>query len=156
MSMNTANSEIIKLHTSKANSLGGRMGTVDSSDGFLHFKLSDFNEPHGKRTGTNPEELFACGYAGCFGNAVDLAARQVGISLPQVAVTAKVDLNKTDTDYYFLTIELDVGLAGVEQKLAEKVVITAHQICPYSLATRSNIDVKLRVNGQSLNIPRAA
>lgn len=150
-------SEITKLHTSKASSLGGRSGTVDSYDGFLRFKLANFNEPSDHRTGTNPEELFACGYAGCFGNAVDLAARQAGIrpSGP-IAVTATVDLNKTETDYYFLTIALDVGVPGVEQKLAENIVTIAHQICPYSLATQRNIDVQLRVNNQPITVPVAA
>lgn len=150
-------SEITKLHTSKANSLGGRAGTVDSADGYLHFKLANFNEPHNQRTGTNPEELFACGYAGCFGNAVDLAARQAGVrpSGP-IAVTATVDLNKTESDYYFLTIALDVGVPGLDQATAERIVIIAHQICPYSLATRSNIDVQIRVNNQPISVPHAA
>ena len=131
------------LYTAKTHTTGGREnGAARSSDGRLDIRLST---PGTGRIGTNPEQLFAAGWSACFESAIGLAARQRKITLPaDVAVDAEVDLNLADGGY-FLGIRLNVSLPGVERDVARALVDEAHQICPYSKATRGNVDVAINL-----------
>src|SRR5690606_14681855 len=125
-------------HTSS----GGRDGAAQSSDGRLNIKLSS---PGSAGTGTNPEQLFAAGWSACFIGAIGLAAGKLGIKLPaDLAVDAEVDLCNAD-GAYFLQARLNVHLPGVDQDTARTLVDSAHQTCPYSKATRGNIDVDINL-----------
>lgn len=130
------------LYTAKAHTIGGRDGASRSDDGRLDVKLS---VPGSSGTGTNPEQLFAAGWSACFIGAIRLAAGRKKIALPSgLAVDAEVDLCSSEGDY-FLAARLDVSLPGLEQQVAKDLVEAAHQTCPYSKATRSNINVTLNV-----------
>nr|WP_310524430.1 organic hydroperoxide resistance protein [Polymorphobacter sp.] len=127
------------LYTAKTHTIGGREhGTARSSDGHLEIKLTS---PGASGAGTNPEQLFAAGWSACFEGAMGLAARKLKIALPDdLAIDAEVDLN-LDEGAYFLRARLNVSLPGVDRESAQAVVDLAHQTCPYSKATRGNIDV---------------
>jgi Ohr subfamily peroxiredoxin len=130
------------LYTAKTHTTGGRDGASQSSDGRLDVKLST---PGTAGKGTNPEQLFAAGWSACFEGAMARAAQQLKIALPaDVAIDAEVDLN-IDDGGFFLRARLNVSVPGVEREVAQRVVDAAHQICPYSKATRGNIDVVLNV-----------
>jgi lipoyl-dependent peroxiredoxin len=131
------------VYTAKTHTTGGREnGASRSSDGRLDIKLST---PGSARIGTNPEQLFAAGWSACFESAIGLAARKRKITLPaDVAIEAEVDLNQADGGY-FLRARLTVSLPGVERDIALALVDEAHQICPYSKATRGNIDVVINL-----------
>ena len=137
-------SQIAKvLYTAKTHTTGGREnGASRSSDGRLDVRLST---PGSARIGTNPEQLFAAGWSACFESAIALAARKRKIALPADAVIdAEVDLNLADGGY-FLSARLNVSLPGVEREAAHALVDEAHQICPYSKATRGNIDITINL-----------
>jgi osmotically inducible protein OsmC len=128
------------VYTAKTRTTGGREN--GASDGHLDIKLST---PGSARIGTNPEQLFAAGWSACFESAVGLAARKMKIILPaDPAIDAEVDLNLADGGY-FLRARLNVSLPGVEPEVARALVDEAHQICPYSKATRGNIDVAINL-----------
>ena len=131
------------LHTAKARTTGGREhGVARSSDGRLDVRLST---PGSTRIGTNPEQLFAAGWSACFESAIILAARKRNVALPaEVTIDAEVDLNLSD-DGYSLSARLNVSLPGVERALAQALVDEAHAACPYSKATRGNIDVVIKL-----------
>ena len=130
------------LYTGKTHTTGGRDGASRSSDGRLDVKLSS---PGTSGAGTNPEQLFAAGWSACFEGAMGLAARKRKITLPaDLAIDAEVDLNKTGDDY-FLSARLNVSLPGVDRETARALVDAAHQTCPYSKATRGNIDVAINL-----------
>lgn len=130
------------LYTAKAHTTGGRDGASRSSDGRLDVKLSS---PGGPGAGTNPEQLFAAGWSACFIGAMGLAARQLKASLPaETAVDAEVDLGMTGGGY-LLRARLNVNLPGLDREVAQNIVDAAHQTCPYSKATRGNIDVEINV-----------
>ncbi len=131
------------VYTAKTHTTGGRdNGASRSSDGHLDVRLS---APGSARIGTNPEQLFAAGWSACFESAIALVARQKKITLPgEVVIDAEVDLNLADGGY-FLSARLNVSLPGVERGVAEGLVDEAHQICPYSKATRGNIDVEIKL-----------
>ena len=131
------------VYTAKTHTTGGReTGASRSSDGHLDVKLSI---PGSARIGTNPEQLFAAGWSACFESAIGLVARKRKITLPaDVAIDAEVDLNLADGGY-FLGARLNVSLPGVERAIAQALVDEAHQICPYSKATRGNIDVTINL-----------
>ncbi|APO66528.1 organic hydroperoxide resistance peroxiredoxin OsmC-like protein [Rhizobium gallicum] len=131
-----------RLYTAKVRTTGGRDGASRSSDGRLDIRLST---PGGAVGGTNPEQLFAAGWSACFEGAMAIAARKMNVALPAgVAIDAEVDLN-TDEGAYFLSARLNVSLPGLDRDLARAVVDAAHQTCPYSKATRGNIDVEINV-----------
>ena len=133
------------VYTAKTHTTGGRgNGTSQSSDGRLNIKLSI---PGGPGTGTNPEQMFAAGWSACFEGAMAIAARKRKIGLPaDTAIDAEVDLNQILADgTYFLRARLNVSLPGVDRALAQAIVNDAHQICPYSRATRGNIDVAINL-----------
>ncbi|MBD9651273.1 organic hydroperoxide resistance protein [Ensifer sp. ENS09] len=130
------------LYTGKTHTTGGRDGATRSDDGRLDMKLSG---PGSSRPGTNPEQLFAAGWSACFIGAIGLAAGQSKIALPaDVAVDAEVDLLNRDGGY-FLKARLNVSLPGIDADVARRLVDAAHQTCPYSKATRGNIDVTINL-----------
>ena len=131
------------VYTAKTHTTGGReSGVSRSSDGRLDVRLSI---PGSARIGTNPEQLLAAGWSACFESAIALAARKMKITLPaDLAIDAEVDLNLADGGY-FLRARLNVSLPGVERDVAQALVDEAHQICPYSKATRGNIDVAINL-----------
>jgi Ohr subfamily peroxiredoxin len=134
------------LYTAKATSTGaGRSGHVASSDGVLGLDLSVPEEMGGPGgAGTNPEQLFAAGYAACFHSALQLVARREKVSVRDSSVTAAVGIGKQG-EGFGLQVELVVSLPGVDAEAGQKLVDAAHQVCPYSNATRGNIDVTLKV-----------
>ena len=131
------------LYTAKTHTTGGREnGAARSSDGRLDVRLST---PGATGVGTNPEQLFAAGWSACFESAIALTARKRKIALPgDVAIDAEVDLNLGD-EGYFLSARLNVSLPGVAREAAQALLDEAHQICPYSKATRGNIDVAIKL-----------
>ncbi|KSV80238.1 MULTISPECIES: organic hydroperoxide resistance protein [unclassified Sinorhizobium] len=130
------------LYTGKTHTTGGRDGASRSDDGRLDVKLSS---PGSSRPGTNPEQLFAAGWSACFIGAIGLAAGQMKVALPaDLAVDTEVDLRNRDGGY-FLQARLNVSLPGVDADVARQLVDAAHQTCPYSKATRGNIDVTINL-----------
>jgi len=128
------------LYTAKTHTTGGRDGASRSADGRLDVKLST---PGTSGLGTNPEQLFGAGWSACFEGAMGLAARKMKVRLPaDLAIDAEVDLGMTD-DAYFLQARLSISLPGLERAIAQAIVDAAHQTCPYSKATRGNIDVTI-------------
>ncbi len=130
------------LYTGKTRTTGGRNGSARSSDGRLDLRLSP---PGSAGQGTNPEQLFAAGWSACFIGAMGLAAAAQKVALPpELAVDAEVDLGTGDGGY-FLQARLNVSMPGVDRDVARRIVEAAHQTCPYSKATRGNIDVTLNL-----------
>ncbi len=130
------------LYTGKTHTTGGRDGSSRSSDGRLDIQLSS---PGTSGTGTNPEQLFAAGWSACFIGAMGLAAGKMKIKLPaDLAVDTEVDLCNTD-GAYFLQARLNVSIPGLDREVAQALADAAHQTCPYSKATRGNIDVVINV-----------
>jgi len=130
------------LYTAKAHTTGGRDGASRSSDGRLDVKLSSPGVAGG---GTNPEQLFAAGWSACFLSAMGVAASKLKVALPAGrAIDAEVDLGTTDGGF-LLRARLNVSLPGLEREVAQALVDAAHQICPYSKATRGNIDVAINL-----------
>ncbi|PQV44384.1 organic hydroperoxide resistance protein [Paraburkholderia sp. BL21I4N1] len=128
------------LYTAKTHTTGGRDGVARSSDNRLDLKLSS---PGSTGAGTNPEQLFAAGWSACFIGAMGLAARALKVTLPvDTHVDAEVDLGTTD-GAYFIQARLNVSLPGLAHDVAQAVVDRAHQTCPYSKATRGNVDVTI-------------
>lgn len=128
------------LYTGRTHTTGGRDGTSRSDDGRLDVRLSP---PGSAGLGTNPEQLFAAGWSACFLGAMGLAAKRMKVSLPaDLAVDAEVDLGMAG-EGYFLQARLYVRLKGLRQDVAQAIVDAAHQTCPYSKATRSNINVDI-------------
>jgi Ohr subfamily peroxiredoxin len=136
------------LYKTKAVAIGGRNGHVHTEDNLLSTRLALPKTMGGKEDGTNPEQLFAAGYAACFGNAVLHVARQQKIALKDadVEIDAEVGIVVRAEGGFELEVSLSAILGGVDQATAERLVQTAHQVCPYSNATRGNIDVALSVH----------
>ncbi len=131
------------IYTAKTHTTGGRENGVSrSSDGRLDVKHS---LPGSPRIGTNPEQLFAAGWSACFESAIGLAARKRKVPLTEIVIDAEVDLHLAGNDDYSLSARLNVGLPGVGREVAEQLVKDAEQLCPYSKATRGNIDVAIEV-----------
>jgi osmotically inducible protein OsmC len=130
------------LYTAKTHTTGGRDGASRSNDGRLDVRLAS---PGAPGIGTNPEQLFAAGWSACFEGAMALAARKRKIALPaDTAIDAEVDLNIAD-GAYFLRARLNVSVPGLERDVAQAIVDDAHETCPYSKATRGNIDVAINL-----------
>jgi osmotically inducible protein OsmC len=128
------------LYTGKTHTTGGREGAAQSDDGRLDITLSP---PGSQGAGTNPEQLFAAGWSACFIGAMGRAAREKDIALPAgVAVDAEVDLG-TGAGGFFLQARLGVSLPGLPREVAQALIESAHQICPYSKMSRGNIDVSI-------------
>jgi Ohr subfamily peroxiredoxin len=128
------------LYTGKTHTSGGREGASRSDDGRLDIQLSS---PGSTGNGTNPEQLFAAGWSACFIGAISAVAAARKIALPKdLTVDAEIDLGKTG-DAYLLQARLNVSLPGIDAATAQTLVDGAHQTCPYSKATRGNIDVTI-------------
>ena len=134
------------LYTAEALATGeGRDGHGRTSDGKVDVALSIPKEMGGAGTGTNPEQLFAVGYAACFHSALRLVARQDGAEVSDSTVGSRVSLGSNDTGGFVLAVELEITLPNVDHDTAQALAEKAHQVCPYSNATRGNIDVVLTV-----------
>ena len=136
------------VYTAVATSLGdGRNGSARTSDGRLEVQLATPTEMGGSGEGTNPEQLFALGYAACFHSAMKGVGGQLGIPVVESAVTAEVGIGPLDGGQgYGLVIALHVELGGgISDDDAQRLVETAHRVCPYSNATRGNVEVTLHV-----------
>ncbi|PTE11234.1 organic hydroperoxide resistance protein [Mesorhizobium helmanticense] len=131
------------LYSTKVTATGGRKGTIRSEDGILDLKLAIPKELGGVGGATNPEQLFAGGYAACFENALLRVARQSGHRFADgdVEVVAEIGLSRNEADAFVLHATLAVSIAGVDQATAEQLVRDADAICPYSNAIRGNVDV---------------
>lgn len=125
---------------------GGRNGKVKSQDGILELEVRMPKELGGVDGYTNPEQLFAAGYAACFDSALNLVIKRNKVTTAgESTVTAKVGLASTSEGGFVLTAELEVHIPGLEPEKALELVQQAHQVCPYSNATRNNVDVKLNI-----------
>ncbi|MBD9578035.1 organic hydroperoxide resistance protein [Pseudomonas sp. BGr12] len=135
------------LYTATATATGGRDGRAVSSDGILDVKLSTPRELGGAGgEATNPEQLFAAGYSACFIGAIKFVASQSKKQIPaDASITGKVGIGQIPGGFG-LEVELNINLPGLDQAEAEELVAKAHQVCPYSNATRGNIDVRLNVS----------
>ncbi|RZK22051.1 MAG: organic hydroperoxide resistance protein [Hymenobacter sp.] len=135
---------IQRLYTATAKATGGRDGRATSSDNVIDLPLSTPKEMGGpgKAGATNPEQLFAAGYAACFDGALNLVARLEKTPISGSTIEAAVSFGK-DGDNYGLAVDMAVNIPGLSQEQAEALVAKAHQVCPYSRATRGNIEVNL-------------
>lgn len=130
------------LYTAKTHVTGGREGEGRSSDDRISVKLSS---PGGPGNGTNPEQLFGVGYSACFMGAMKAVAPKLKLTVPaDAAIDAEVDLGPTSLGYG-VSVRMNISLPGLERAAAEQLVAEAHKVCPYSNATRNNIDVKLTI-----------
>ena len=134
------------LYTAYATATGGREGSAKSSDGKLDVALSTPKELGGAGgDGTNPEQLFAAGYAACFIGAMKAVAGKQQLQLPQdVSIASEVGIGPVQSAYA-ITVTLNISLPGMDKAAAEALIETAHQVCPYSNATRGNVDVTLNL-----------
>ena len=136
------------IYTAHAKAMGGRVGTAKSDDGHIDLKLDRPIEMGGKGNGTNPEQLFAVGYAACFIGALRVVAGKRHIRIPEdVAIDSAVSFGPLagEAEGFGIAVAMTIHLPGIERAAAEELVHGAHQVCPYSNATRGNIDVLLTV-----------
>jgi len=140
------------LYTAEATVTGGRAdGHGRTSDGILDLQLRLPKEMGGEETGTNPEQLFAVGYAACFEGAIGVIGRREKVEVGDVSIDSAVSLLPTAERGFSLAVELDVTLPQVsDPEQAVRIVAAAHQVCPYSNATRGNIPVTLTANGRAV------
>jgi Ohr subfamily peroxiredoxin len=139
------------IYTAEAHVTGGRAeGHGKTSDGALEVDLRLPAEMGGEGGGTNPEQLFAVGYAACFEGAIGAVARRQKLEAGDVEIDSKVSLNPGPERTFVVSVELDVTLPSVEGDAAVELVREAHKVCPYSNATRGNIEVTLTANGAAL------
>lgn len=133
------------LYRTKATATGGRDGHAKTEDGSLDVKLSTPKElGGGGGAGNNPEQLFAAGYSACFIGAMKAVSKDVGVKVPDDAkVTAEVGIGPRSEGGFGITTSLQVALPGLDKAKAQELVDKAHQVCPYSNATRNNVDVKI-------------
>lgn len=134
------------LYTADATATGGRNGHVKSSNGVLDVQVRMPKALGGASDDyTNPEQLFAAGYAACFDSALNLVIKQEKLTAGTTTVSAKVSIGQNDAGGFGLAVELDVNVPEIELDKANDLVAKAHQVCPYSNATRGNVEVKLAV-----------
>ena len=131
------------FYKTRATATGGRAGRTALDDGSLALDLA---LPGSGKAGTNPEQLFALGYAACFDNALPVAAKQLGLAPTGTRTSVEVGIGQTATGGYALDVDLHVEVQGLDEAAARKLVEATHQVCPYSNATRGNIDVRLHVS----------
>jgi len=146
------------VYTAAATVTGGRAeGHGVSSDGALDVELRSPPEMGGEGGGTNPEQLFAVGYAACFEGALGVVGRREHAEVGDVSIDSRVSLITTEERGFNVAVELHVALPQVtDPEQAVKIVAAAHEVCPYSNATRGNVDVTLTANGQAVGTPAAA
>ncbi|MBW3129417.1 Ohr family peroxiredoxin [Hymenobacter profundi] len=142
------------LAHAQAKSIGGRDGRIETNDNVLSLELTMPRALGGRaRAGaTNPEQLFAAGYAACFGNAVIGMAKQAKAAVGEISVDAAVDMFMNEEQLPTLGVALHVNLPGITQEQAEDVVNKAHHMCPYSRAIRGNVDVKLTITTEDVTV----
>jgi osmotically inducible protein OsmC len=145
------------VYTAEATVTGGRAeGHGATTDGALDVQLRTPKEMDGPGGGTNPEQLFAVGYAACFEGALGVVGRRERAEVGDVSIDSRVSLVTTEDRGFTIAVELGVTLPQVsDPEQAAKIVAAAHKVCPYSNATRGNIDVKLTANGQEVAVPAA-
>jgi Ohr subfamily peroxiredoxin len=131
------------LYSTQARAVGGRAGHVQSDDGLLSLDLAMPKELGGKGGATNPEQLFAAGYAACFESAMRFIAGKQKLPLQDASVTANVSLHSNAQGGFVLGVSLAAETKGLDQAAAEALVSAAHQVCPYSNAIKGNIEVAL-------------
>src|SRR5438552_3661992 len=141
------------LYTAEATVTGGRAnGHGRTNDGTLDVQLRSPKEMGGEGDGTNPEQLFAIGYAACFESALGVVGRRERVDVDDVSIDSRVSLLPTQERGFTLAVELDVTLPRVQDpEQAARIVAAAHQVCPYSNATRGNLDVTLTANGHNIS-----
>ena len=140
------------IYTAEAHVTGGRAdGHGKTSDGTLEVDLRLPVEMGGDGGGTNPEQLFAVGYAACFEGAIKAIARRQKLDADDVTIDSRVDFGPGEDRSFKIAVALDVTLPGFDEEQAAEIVAAAHKVCPYSNATRGNIDVALSANGQRLS-----
>ena len=132
------------VYTATATAENGRDGRVSTSDGKLDLVVNPPKEQGGSGEGTNPEQLFAAGYSACFQGALAVVARQEGADVSGSTVTANVGIGKND-DGFGIIVEISAAIPNVDAATAKSLVEKAHQVCPYSNATRGNIVVDLKL-----------
>jgi osmotically inducible protein OsmC len=132
-----------ELYTAEVTAVGGREGHVRSGDGSFEADLRPPVAMGGPGGGTNPEELFAAGYAACFQSALGVVARRSKVSIDGSTVKAEVTIGTTDGGGFGLSVALDVHIPAVDQETTQALIEGAHEVCPYSNATRGNIEVSL-------------
>lgn len=133
------------LYTARTHTTGGREGAARSDDGLLDVKLAPPPGLGGKGGATNPEQLFAAGYSACFMGALKFVAGQKKIAVPaDAAIDAQVDIGPIPNGFG-IAVALDIALPGLDRAAAQDLIDAAHIVCPYSNATRGNIDVRLRL-----------
>lgn len=133
------------LYTAEATAWGGREGRSATTDGTLDLQLAVPKELGGPGGATNPEQLFAVGYASCFHSALKIVARRAKIDVSESAITARVGLGMNESGGFNIAVELEAEIPDVERSVAEDLVVKAHRVCPYSNATRGNVEVVLMV-----------
>ena len=135
------------LYSTKVTAVGGRAGAVRSDDGLLDLRLALPAALGGKGGATNPEQLFAAGYAACFENAVIHVTRgkSTKVADGDIIVVAEVGMAPNNSGGFALSVALDVTITGMDQAAAEEIVAAAHAVCPYSNAVKGNIDVAITV-----------
>jgi lipoyl-dependent peroxiredoxin len=146
------------LYTAQATVTGGRQeGHGVTSDGMLDVQLRFPRELGGEGDGTNPEQLFAVGYAACFEGAIGTVGRREHAEVGDVSIDSRVSLVTTEERAFTVAVELDVTLPQVtDSEQAMRIVAAAHEVCPYSNATRGNIDVRLTANGEPVEVAAPA
>jgi Ohr subfamily peroxiredoxin len=133
------------LYTAEATVHGGRDGHGRSSDGVLDLDIKPPVEVGGPGGATNPEQLFALGYAACFQSAMSVVGRRMKTNTSASEVTGRVTLGTIEGGGFGIAVELDVHIPDVDEETARKVVDAAHEVCPYSNATRGNVEVTLKI-----------
>src|SRR5664279_2785387 len=133
------------LYTAEASVQGGRDGHGRSSDGVLDLDIRPPKELGGAGGGTNPEQLFALGYAACFQSAMGVVGKRLRVDTTRSTVTARVGLGPVEGGRYGIAVTLRVEVPGLEHEAAQRLIEAAHEVCPYSNATRGNIEVTLDV-----------
>lgn len=141
------------IYTAQATVTGGRVeGHGRTSDGALDVQLRVPPEVGGEGGGTNPEQLFAVGFAACFESSIAVVGRRERAEVGDVSIESRVTVTPAEDRTFQMGVELDVSLPQVDDpELARRIVETAHRVCPFSNATRGNIEVRLAVNGQALD-----
>ena len=131
------------VYTASATTNGGRQGHTVSSDGVLDLELTAPKEMNGPGTGTNPEQLFAAGYSACFNGALMMVARKAGVDASAARVTANIGFGP-EGDSFAITADLEVAVPGLDLAQVQELADAAHQVCPYSKATRGNVPVTVK------------
>lgn len=133
------------FYKTSATATGGRDGHTQVDDGSIGFDLVGFQNESGKQ-GTNPEQLFAMGYAACFDSAMNHVAPSLGLKPTQSSTSVAVGIGQKADGAFALDLDITVTVAGLSEEEARTLITRAHEVCPYSNATRGNVDVRLHVN----------